>query len=251
MPINPIIECKNLSYVLEGNVIIDDFSFHIEPGQFVGVIGPNGGGKTTLIRLITGLLTPTSGTIQVFGHSPTSPSARRQLSYVAQRGGTIDSQFPATVEEVIRSGYAGRSTIRSLWKKLDQPIEKVLALMEIESLKHHTLARLSGGQRQRVLIARALVSNPSLLILDEPTDGLDPETREGLYTTLRTLKKEKNVTILFISHDVHAVAREADAAICLRHELVCHGQHACYLERHDLRNVFHKSHDDILAHHTD
>lgn len=243
MPVKTIIHAEDLTYVRAGELIVDRFSFRVHRGQFVGVIGPNGGGKSTLIKLIVGLLQPTSGSLTILDGKPTDRAVRRRVSYVPQRGGNIDPQFPATVEEVVRSGLAGRSSTGN--------VESAMGLMEVTHLRGRTLGYLSGGERQRVLIARALVSNPELLVLDEPTDGLDPETRDDLYKTLRRLREKKRVTILFVSHDVHAVAREADAALCLRHELVCHGHQACYLKRSEIHNVFHAEHKQLVEHHAE
>src|SRR3989338_4767833 len=233
MSLIPVIEAENLTFTRDGEPVIENFSFAVERGQFVAIIGPNGGGKSTLVKLIVGLLRPTSGILRVHG----------RIAYVPQRGGNMDATFPATVEEVVRSGLVGR-------KQEKAAVDGALELLGITHLRDRVLGPLSGGERQRALIAKALVSGPELLILDEPTDGLDPETRAGLYATLRALKKT-GVTILFVSHDVHAVVPEADAALCLRHELVCHGEHACYLKKSQLRNVFHKEHKDLEAHHAD
>ncbi len=239
-----VIQATDLTFSRGGDPLVEKFSFVIERGQFVGVIGPNGGGKSTLIKLIVGLLKPTSGTVTVFGGNPTTQIVRHRLSYVPQRGGHLDSQFPATVEEVVESGLQKKSDHKK------QAVDRALVTMGIGYLRGRTIGRLSGGERQRMLIARALVCDPELLILDEPTDGLDPETREDLFKTLRELRKNKHVTILFVSHDVHSVAKEADAALCLKHELVCHGNDACYLKKEDFKNVFHARHDEISAHHT-
>ena len=244
MSLNTIIEATDLSFMRNNEPVVDKFSFVVERGQFVGVIGPNGGGKSTLVKLIVGLLRPSGGTIRVFGEDPTTAAVRRRLSYVPQRGGNLDSQFPATVEEIVESGLSSRS------KEKNEAVDRALATMGITDLRSRVISRLSGGERQRMLIARALVCEPELLILDEPTDGLDPETREELFKTLRALRKEKQVTILCVSHDVHSIGREADAALCLKHELVCHGQEACYLKKEDFRNVFHSKHDEIAAHHS-
>lgn len=245
MPVKTIIEANNLTYVRGGEPVVDRFSFRVTKGQFVGIIGPNGGGKSTLVKLIVGLLKPSAGTIRIFGEDPMTRAARLHVSYVPQRGGNLDSQFPATVYEVVRSGLAGRPVPHA------NAVEEAMELMGITYLAKRTLGFLSGGERQRALLARALVSDPELLVLDEPTDGLDPETRDGLFATLRHLRETRRVTMLFVSHDVHAVAREADAALCLRHELVCHGHQACYLKRDEIRNVFHAESGDLLAHHAD
>ena len=251
MPIDPVVKADNVTYLRDGEPIIERFTFRIDQGQFVGVIGPNGGGKSTLIKLVVGLLRPSSGTLRVFGADPSARSARRRLSYVAQRGGSIDQQFPATVEEVVSSGLAGRSG-RRWWLTTPSPttaVDRALAALHIAHLRHRTLAGISGGERQRALIARALISKPDLLVLDEPSDGLDPESREQLFAILKKIKKERGVTILLVSHDVHAIAREADAALCLKHELVCHSATYCYLKKEALRNAFHTQREEIVAHH--
>ena len=234
MQIKPIIEANHLSFSRDGVPIVSDFSFSITRGQFVAIIGPNGGGKTTLVKLILGLLRPRSGTLQV----------NARLAYVPQRGGNMDPQFPATVGEIVHAGLAGRSDSKTA-------VKDTLETMGIAHLEDRTLAALSGGERQRALIAKALVGKPELLILDEPTDGLDPGTRDALYATLHQLKTKQHVTILCVSHDVHAVVPQADAALCLKHELVCHGEHACYLPKSELSNVFHKGHKDLVDHHAD
>lgn len=245
MPVRSVIEAALLTYAREGDLIIDRFDFKIPQGQFVGVLGPNGGGKTTLIRLILGLLPSTSGTIRVFGGKPTDRAVRRRIAYVPQRGGNIDSQFPATVEEVVRSGLVGRGRIRQ------EDIEAALKTTDIAHLRNRTLGRLSGGERQRVLIARALASKPELLVLDEPTDGLDRENQANLFRILKRFRKESRMTILFVSHDVHMIAREANSAMCLHHELVCHGHHVCMIKKNEIHNAFHAGHKELVEHHAE
>lgn len=229
----------------EGEPIVDRFTFRVLQGQFVGVIGPNGGGKSTLVKVILGLLPATSGSLKVFKGSPTDRSVRQRIAYVPQRGGNIDSQFPATVDEVVRSGLVGR-----LGNDPDS-VENALAVMKATHLRKRTLGRLSGGERQRVLIARALAAQPDLLVLDEPTDGLDPETQNDFYRTLRILRKKTGMAILFVSHDVHTIAREADSALCLQHKLVCHGHRMCVLPKGKIHNAFHSEHKDLAEHHAE
>ncbi|MDG1949302.1 MAG: ATP-binding cassette domain-containing protein [bacterium] len=242
MPIKPVISAHELVFVRNGVTIIDDFSFEIQKGQLVGIIGPNGAGKSTLMKLMMGLLEPTAGNVKLLGENPRKAAARKQIAYVAQRGGNIDPLFPATVIEVVQSGLRTK-------KNVEKKTKKVFKDLDIEYLAHRHLSQLSGGERQRALIARALIAEPKILFLDEPTDGLDPESRKDFYNLLETLKAKKKLTIIIVSHDVHTITSKVDAALCLKHDQVCHGNNECVLNAHQLHNVFHKGEDNIHTHH--
>lgn len=245
----PVIRASKLSYVRNGEEIIHDFSFEIKAGDYVGIIGPNGGGKTTLLRLLLGLLPPTSGSIEVLGGPATDACVRRQIGYVAQRGGNLDPQFPATVEEVVRSGRIPHLGLFGRFKEHDEDaIRQAMGDMGLATLWKRPLSKLSGGERQKVLLARAMASEPKILCLDEPTDGLDPASRDAFYAMLRRIN-ESGVTIIFVSHDIHAVSKEARSAICLKHQLVCHGDTACHIGQEELRDLFHPDRADLLSHH--
>jgi zinc transport system ATP-binding protein len=245
----PIIVADNLSFIRNGEVLFNDFSFDVKPGSYVAVIGPNGGGKTTLMRVLLGLTKPTSGSVMIFGRPPTHPEARRRIGYVPQRGGLIDQMFPATAEEVVAAGRAQRDGLRNFFAKNDRhAIDDAFSVMRIEHLKYRPIGSLSGGERQRVLLARALAAEPDLLVLDEPVDGLDPASREEFYDALRRINT-LGKTILFVTHDVHRIAREAVSAICLRHELVCHGVKACHISGRRLRNIHHGTRAELAEHH--
>lgn len=245
----PIIQANNLTFTRNGEEIIHHFSFDIFAGDYVGVIGPNGGGKTTLVRLLLGLLEPTQGSVRVLGQTPSNRNMRKQIGYVPQRGGNMTAQFPATVEEVVRSGRAAQSGLFRRMKKTDESaIMRVVETMNISSLLTRPVGTLSGGERQKVLLARALVGEPKILFLDEPVEGLDPASRDEFYALLRKLNKE-GLTILSVSHDVHTVAEEARSAICLKHQLVCHGSKACLIGEEQLKDLFHKDRKELLKHH--
>ncbi|HAU66168.1 TPA: hypothetical protein DCW61_02360 [Candidatus Uhrbacteria bacterium] len=245
----PAIEAIGLSYVRNGEHLFENFSFSVKKGSYTAVIGPNGGGKTTLMRVLLGLLPSTSGSVQIFGRSNTTRDVRRRIGYVPQRGGLIEPTFPATSQEIV---MAGRTQILKFWNRLgpsdQQAVNTAFEIMSISHLRNRTFASLSGGERQRVLLARALAAEPDILILDEPVDGLDPDSREEFYEALRHVNAQGK-TILFVSHDVHRLAKEADSAICLRHELVCHGSKACMLTGTQLHDLYHPTKSELIQHH--
>jgi zinc transport system ATP-binding protein len=244
-----IIEAKHLTFTRNDEEVLHDFSFAIHEGDYVGVIGPNGGGKTTLLRLLLGLEKPTSGGIKILGGSPIKWTVRQQIGYVAQRGGSLDNQFPATVEEVVKAGRTPRLGWLGVWRKTDTcAVDKAMKEMNIEKLRERPMSRLSGGERQKVMLARAMAAEPKILFLDEPVDGLDPQSREDFYKLLRSINK-RGVTIIFVSHDVHAISREAGSALCLKHQLVCHGNKSCHIQGTQLRDLFHETHENLVHHH--
>lgn len=244
-----IIKAENVTFERNGEQIIHDFSFEIHAGDYVGVIGPNGGGKTTLLRLLLGIIKPTAGKIKLFGSSLSNNNVRKKIGYVAQRGGNLDTQFPATVAEIIRSGRTPQLGILKSFGIADKKIiQRIAKELEIENLLTRSVSKLSGGERQKVLLARALVGEPEMLFLDEPVDGLDPNSRDHFYRILKKLNRN-GLTILFVSHDVHAVAKEARSAICLKHQMVCHGKKACVIGTETLRDLFHPDLADLHHHH--
>ncbi|HTK04760.1 MAG TPA: metal ABC transporter ATP-binding protein [Candidatus Eisenbacteria bacterium] len=249
MPVKtPAIEATGLTFVRNGEALFENFSFSIKQGSYVAVIGPNGGGKSTLLRVMLGLLEPTAGTVRIFGEPCDTTAARKRVGYVAQRGGLIDPSFPATAEEVVR---AGRTQVHGLsdghGPADTKAVKAAFKATRIEHLRDRVISSLSGGERQRVLLARALAAEPDILMLDEPIEGLDPASREEFYDTLRGLNKAGK-TVIFISHDVHRIAKEADSALCLRHELVCHGTKACVVSGKGMR-ALHHDHVDLSSHH--
>ncbi|MDO8462734.1 MAG: ATP-binding cassette domain-containing protein [bacterium] len=246
----PAIAVNALTLRRGGMTICEDFSFSIDAGSYVAMIGPNGGGKTTLLRTLLGLDTPSAGIVRLFGVPVSDARVRRRVGYIAQRGGRIDEHFPATVREVVAAGRTQRvGLFRRLAAEDRRAIAAAVDVLGITHLLRRTVSSLSGGERQRVLLARALAATPDLLVLDEPIDGLDPQSREEFYATLRAIHGT-GTTILFVTHDVHRIVREADAAICLRHELVCHGAHACHIGGAELRTILHASRDELVSHHS-
>ncbi len=206
------------------HVALRDVSLTVYPGQFVAILGPNGAGKTTLLRVILGLIRPSTGRVEVFGRPPWALGALRQcIGYVPQ-GTTVDLHFPIRAAEVVLMGRFGRIGLGRRpsaedWAAVQEAMERV----GVWHLRDMPFGRLSGGQRQRVMLARALVNHPDLLLLDEPTAGVDVSATETVYTLLRGLHAE-GMTILVVSHDVGVVASFADTIACINKRLVAHGR---------------------------
>ena len=219
-----VIRVSDITVRQNGLLVLDRVSLTVDKGEFTALIGPNGAGKTTLIKVILGLVKPNAGTAEVFGEPVHKLGVKRaRIGYVPQIF-NIDLNFPVTVLEVVLMGTYGRLGVAR--KPGPQENAAVLAALEkvgISDLRSRPIARLSTGQRQRAFIARALVNSPELLLLDEPTTGVDVETTSGLYTLLSGLKKE-GVTILIASHDIGVVAAYTDKVACLNKSLIAHGR---------------------------
>ena len=204
--------------------VIENISLTVEEGEFAAILGPNGSGKTTLLRLALGLITPTSGTVSLFGEAPGAFREWGRVGYVPQTVEGVNPHFPATVEEVVVQGlYRGFDPL-AFWRRSGQePVVRALETAGIVDLAKRRVSSLSVGQEQRTLIARALVRKPELLVLDEPVAGVDAAGQEQLYELLRRLNKELGITILIVTHDIGAVMREATKVACINRSLVFHG----------------------------
>jgi len=203
----PIFDVKNLSFSVRGNEILKNVSLEIFNGQYIAIIGPNGGGKTTLIRILLGLEKPTTGTVRLFGKRIKDFKEWHKIGFVPQRASLVDENFPATVEDIVKMGrVAKRGLFTGYAKKDKEKVKDAMVKMDIMHLKDKMVGTLSGGQRQRVMIARALSSSPEILILDEPNTGVDMVSQQRFYKLLAKLNKEENITIVFITHDIGVIA---------------------------------------------
>ncbi len=205
--ISPIFEVKNLSFTANEQKILEDISLTILPGDYCAIIGPNGGGKTTLIRLLLGLEKPTQGRIELFGQKLSRFKRWYKVGYVPQRASQLDQNFPATVLEVVKMGRIAQQGLFSRATQADNDaINEAMVKMDVLDIQHKLVGELSGGQRQRVMIARALASKPEVLILDEPNTGVDVISQKRFYKLLKELNEEENMTIIFITHDIGVIA---------------------------------------------
>lgn len=216
MPNEPLIQTKNLSFQYGKTSILEDINLIVEKGQFVGIIGPNGGGKTTLLKLILGFLKPTKGSIKVLGESP--KAARRRMSYVPQALHR-DKEFPISVIDVVLGGKLSEYSWFSGYSKaaVTQAYD-LLERLDLLDLAHRPFGNLSGGQAQKTLIARALVSEPEVLLLDEPTSSVDAESEKEIHEILRSL--EGKISILMVTHDIRAIIENTKNILSVHRKVV-------------------------------
>jgi zinc transport system ATP-binding protein len=217
----PQVLIKNLSAGYNDEIVLRDINLTVEPDDFIGLIGPNGGGKTTLLKVILGLVPPKRGTVRVMGMSP--EKGRRYIGYVPQFT-YFDSDFPIRVRDVVRMGRLGPKHLFKPYSAEDDTIvEKCLKWVDLSDLQNRSLSELSGGQRQRVYIARALASEPEILLLDEPTISVDVEASTHIYELLHNINLQ-GVTILLISHDLNVISSYVKTIGCLNRTLHYHGE---------------------------
>jgi len=201
---------------------LENISLRVEAGERLGVLGPNGGGKSTLVKLILGVLTPGAGSVHVFGRTPAAARRAGLIGYVPQRT-TAELGFPITVRDVVRMPARARAGLLGrVPAHRDAHIRRVLELVGIERLVDRRIGELSGGQLQRALIARALASSPRLLLLDEPTVGIDIAGQRRFADMISMLAAELALTIVTVSHDLRTVALSSDRVACLRRGLHYH-----------------------------
>jgi zinc transport system ATP-binding protein len=218
-PPPPALEISHLWAGYPGEVVLEDINLALRPLDFVGLIGPNGGGKTTLLKVILGLLPPLRGDIRILGQ-PVNVG-RKQIGYVPQHV-EFDRDFPITVWDVARMGRVGqRGLLRRYNRTDDELVAESLRQVEMLSLRRRLIGELSGGQRQRVYIARALATQPQILLLDEPTASVDPQMRASIYELLQRLNER--ITLLLISHDMGAISSYVKTVGCLNRRLFYHG----------------------------
>ncbi len=206
-----------LSYHYDSIATLDNISFTVGKGDFLGIIGPNGAGKTTLFQCMLGIIRDYKGEINLFGFDiKQNKKILQKIGYVPQKK-NVEQTFPATVKEVVSLGVIGM-------RNSSDYIDKAIDFVELGAYRDKRIGELSEGQQQRAIIAKALVKQPELLILDEPTTGIDSVTQEKFFNLLTKLNKDKGITIVWSSHDMNAVERLANRVACIDRKLFFHGQ---------------------------
>jgi len=221
-----VVEIDHLTIEYPDVKAVDDVSFTVNRGDFLGIIGPNGAGKSTLFAAMLGLNTKYKGTIKFFGtDTRKSKNYLKEIGYVPQKP-IFEKNFPATVNDVVKMGLQKESDVSK--------IDEILQLLWIHELSERRIGDLSGGQQQRVFIAKALVNNPKILILDEPVTGIDQQSIDLFYSILKELNSKKNITIIWSSHDLDAVNKLANHVACLNRTLFFHGESNDFFSNDDL-----------------
>lgn len=211
-----IIEVNNLNFAYSGELILKDNNFLIKSGDFVSLTGSNGAGKSTLVKLILGELTPKSGMIKVLGENPKNFKQWYRLGYVPQNGLQSISAFPASAEEIVQANlFSQIGLLRFPKRKHKLKTQKALDLVGMSRYSKDLIGNLSGGQQQRILLARGLVNEPEILILDEPATGVDDSTVESFYKLIKKLNEESGITILMVTHDVDRTSKYVSRTFCL------------------------------------
>ncbi|EKE11359.1 MAG: hypothetical protein ACD_15C00101G0007 [uncultured bacterium] len=244
-----IIKVENLSFSYGQSEILKNISFVVEKGDFVGLAGPNGAGKTTLVKALLGLLSPTQGKIEFFERKHGVFSDWGKIGYLPQKNPTINPLFPATVSEIVSLGLLSQKK----WPKRLTAADKkktdaVLRQLDILHLEKKMFSELSGGQQQKTLLARSLASNPEILIFDEPSTALDPESRESFFSLMQHLNEKHQITIILITHDTSYIGRYANKLLYLDKELIYFGNFSTFCQSDKMKSYFGKYEQHIICH---
>lgn len=239
----------NLSAGYHGSEALRDVSFSINRGDYLGICGPNGSGKSTLVKVILGLLAPTSGEITLLGTPQESFTSWQRIGYLPQGLQFFNPNFPATVNEVVRLGrLAGKRFPKRFNREDAAAVERTMEWMGISHIRACMIGELSGGLRQRVLLARALVNDPELLVLDEPTTALDPETRESFYKLIFEMNREKKATVLLVTHDTATIGRYASHLLYLDKKVVFCGDFDDFCNSTEMTGLFGEHGQHLVCH---
>lgn len=246
MPVE-VVSTRGLSFRYDTKDVLTDVSFSVAAGDYVGLVGPNGSGKSTLIRVLLGLEKAGTGEVRLFGRPAQRFGDWSRIGYLPQRS-TISSRFfPIKVKEVVALGLVPGRRGRSP-KQDEEAIAKVLALMDIAGIGDKLINELSGGQQQRVLLARALVKEPELLVLDEPTVAIDPEMRERFFDVIMDINRNRGVTVLLVTHDTSSIGKYANKLLYLEGSIVFYGDFDEFCRSEEMTRVFGAFSQHLICH---
>jgi zinc transport system ATP-binding protein len=246
-----ILSVEGLNFRYNSLEVLSDITFRMETGDYIGLVGPNGSGKTTLVKIILGLIKPRKGEISLFRVSSWKFKEWHRIGYLPQRI-HFNPYFPATVKEIVSLGlFSKKGFLLGADRPEERIINEAMRLMDISDIKNKLIGDLSGGQQQRVLVARALVNEPELLILDEPTTALDPETREIFFQALIELNKNKKLTIILVTHDIGTIGKYASKLLYLDKRIIFYGSFEDFCSSADMGSYFGEFAQHLICHRHD
>jgi zinc transport system ATP-binding protein len=241
MSIN-VISVENLTFCYNGLEVISDISLAVKKGDYLGIAGPNGSGKSTLIRNILGILQPQKGRVNIFGQPLISFNQWDRIGYLPQRINSLNQHFPGTVEEIVQLGMKGKNTAA---------LKRALELMGIAHLAGRLIGELSYGEQQRTMLAHALINQPDVLIFDEPTTALDPETRDIFYSLTDEMNRAQGTTIILITHDMGAIGQYARNLLYLDKKIIFSGTFEDFCASPDMTGFFGLDSQHLICHQHD
>jgi len=244
-----VLTIKGLHAGYHGTEALRDVSFSVNPGEYIGVCGPNGSGKSTLVKVILGLLAPTAGEISLLGTPQSGFREWRRIGYLPQGLQFFNPHFPATVDEVVRLGrLAGKGFPKRFDREDAAAVARTMEWMGISHIKGCMIGELSGGLRQRVLLARALVNDPELLVLDDPTTALDPETRESFYELIFEMNRDRKATVLLVTHDTATIGKYASHLLYLDKQVIFFGSFDDFCNSTEMTGFFGAHGQHLVCH---
>lgn len=249
MPGAIVVKTDQLACCYREGRVLEDVSFQVERGDYVGIVGPNGSGKSSLVKSLLGLVDICSGTASLFGCRLADFGDWHKVGYLPQSLNLVNPIFPATVHETVG---LGRLSLKRFPKKMNNSdnvkIDETLSELGIYDLKNKLVGELSGGQLQRVLLARAIVNDPELLVLDEPTAALDPETRERFYSMIADINRSRGVTILLVTHDSGAIGQYASKMLYLDKKILFYGSFEEFCHSPEMSSLFGEHSQHLMCH---
>jgi zinc transport system ATP-binding protein len=256
----PILELQNVDVARSGEIIIQNANFILNKGDYIGLVGPNGGGKTTLILALLNFLPRAKGTIKLFNTNIDKFQAWQKVAYISQTATNFDNKFPLTVRELVALGRIKKGNIARRYTNEDwQAVDDSINFMGLTKEAHKRIGQLSGGQKQRVFVAKALARNPEIIFLDEPIVGVDAATQEKFYKKLSDLNTQRKTTILLVTHDLASVFCRMSKVLCVNKQVEiaeitsnldpntllkkAYGEHFHFVfHKHECRGVFNNDH---------
>ncbi|MGB8952803.1 MAG: metal ABC transporter ATP-binding protein [Candidatus Aminicenantales bacterium] len=250
--VNPriLIEVKNVSYSYAHEPVILNVSLSIRTGDFLAVLGPNGSGKTTLLKIMLGLLKSSEGSVSIMGKPIDEFTEWQKIGYIPQKATHFDPLFPASVREVVAMALLStKKFFQMTGTEEEASIHHALKQVGMEAYENRRIGSLSGGEQQRVFIARAVVNQPQILFLDEPTTGVDRDMQEHFYEILNILNKRAGMTIVLVTHDIGIVNTHITQVACLNQRLVYHGSHSEFCHSEEFKNMIAGGHHVVSHRH--